>query len=94
MLNNEALETAIMKILTDDFRGVELLRVNVTPDTDFDGDDILRVEVIFSGEPRDIKPGLITKATRALMPKLSKMEGYAFPSMSFIAEKNAELAAS
>ena len=87
-----AIESAIMDILSGEFHGVELLRVSVTEDVDFDGDDILKVDVVFAGKPKDINPSYMTGAIRNVLPKLSEMEVLAFPMMSFISEKDAQVA--
>lgn len=92
MDNLETLENELLKILSKDFEGVKLIKVNLTPDVDFDGDEILRVEVVFDGAPKDLNPGLLTRAIRSVRPKLADFDMFAFPSMSFVSAKDAKLA--
>ena len=86
-------EKAISEILSKDYAGVKILKIHVVDDVDFDGDAILRVEVIFDGKVGDIKPTFMSQAIRRVRPKLSDMNIFAFPMMSFISAKDAGLAA-
>jgi capsular polysaccharide biosynthesis protein len=94
MENITELESEILKVLSHDFHGVKLLRVKISPEHDHEGDEILRVEVVFAGEPKDIEPIYMTKAIRSVIPKLNEMNILAFPSMSFISAKDAQITAS
>ncbi|MGI8397816.1 hypothetical protein ACRYWZ_15695 [Agrobacterium deltaense] len=89
----DKIEKAIEKILSEDFSGVKIIKVNVSDDVDFDGDNILRVDVIFEGKQAEIKPNFMSRAIRTIRPKLSDMDVFAFPMMSFISAKDAGLAA-
>ena len=89
----ENLEEQIKTVLSEGFSGVKILRVNVDDDVDMEGEDILRVEVIFQGRVKDLKPSFLTGAIRRVRPVLSKQHLYAFPMMSFISDADAKVAA-
>ncbi|MCB1429476.1 MAG: hypothetical protein KDJ48_08995 [Nitratireductor sp.] len=73
------------------FENVRITEVNLAPDVDYEGDEILRIEVIFEGTPRDIDPGLLTRAARSIRPKLLESDLFAFPLMTFTSAEDAKL---
>lgn len=89
MRNNFDSETVLKiveEILSDRLGSIEIKSVEITPDVDFDGDDILRVEVVFLSETKWIPPEATRGLIRRIRPKLSDVGEYAFPIMSFIAD--------
>jgi len=92
--DKDAVEKAILDTVSKDFSNVKILNVIVDSDVDFDGDEILRVQVIFDGSPRDLEPSVVTKSIRQIRPILSSFDVFAFPSMSFISAKDAKISAS
>ena len=86
---SNALESAIMEVLSKDFGRTRILKVIVTEDEDFEGDEILKVQVIFEGEPKDLEAGALSSSIRHIRTRLSSMNEFKFPLTSFIAEKDA-----
>jgi len=77
----------VMETLKNDFVEVKILDVGVTSDVDFDGDDILRIEVVFEGSSKAIESGVFSSAVRHIRPKLDDISVRAFPLFSFISDK-------
>ena len=88
------LSKAIMEILRNDFESVDVIDVHVDRDTDWEGDEILRVEVVFEGQQKDIEPRFFSSAIRRIRPALSEREIFAFPSMSFVSSADVKAQAS
>ena len=86
--NKKFLQVAdiIKKTIQCDFKGVTIIDVQVHNELDSDGNDMLRIEVIFEGTPKDIDARLLAGAVRHLRPQLSKVGETAFPLFSFIAK--------
>ena len=80
----------IAKVVRDtlaaDFDKVKIIDVRVREDIDFDGSEILRVDVIFEGTPKDIDARKLTGAVRHVRPKLHDIGETAFPLFSFISK--------
>lgn len=74
----------ISEIFKSDFHSIEIVDVKVHSDVDFDGDDILRIEVIFDGLPKNMDTSILSSAVRHIRPKLAEMNEMAFPLLSFI----------
>lgn len=87
------LEKAICTILSEDFRGVKILDVDISDDEDFNGDAILNVKVVFEGDPRDLEGAMLPQVIRHIRPTLWKHAMRAFPTISFISAKDAKVAA-
>ena len=73
--------------LVADFETGRILDVSVHNDVDSDGDEILRIEVLFEGQPKDIDARKVAGAVRQLRPKLSEISE-AFPLLSFISRSD------
>lgn len=92
-LDMEEIQKAILKVLSEDFSGVEITSVHVEDDISYEDDDILRVQVIFKGRAKDIKPSFLSHAIARVRPALAIHKLSAFPMMSFVSEHDAQLAA-
>lgn len=88
------LEAAIKTDLERDFANVHLKEVRIVEDVDWEGDEILKIEVVFAGTPKDVEPRFFTSAIRRIRPALSKHNIVAFPSMSFVSASDAKALAS
>ena len=90
MAKHKILQKPVEKALADHFKGVEINSIEIVEDTDFDGDDILRIRVFFTTESDRLDPNLTSSFVRNLRPKLPKSYADRFPVMSFISnrEKN------
>lgn len=79
----------MLETLHKDFESVSIINVKVHRDVDFDGDDVLRIDVVFEGRPRDMGR-LVSGAVRHVRPRLKEeFNEFAFPLMSFISSRDA-----
>jgi hypothetical protein len=85
----ERIEAAVAAVLSRDFEHIRIIDVNVSPDSDRDGNDLLRIEVVFEGKlkGRDVKHA--AGAVRRLRPTLEKFDGL-FPLVSFVSKLDYE----
>lgn len=81
-------EKVIADSLATDFEAVRILQLDVRDDVDSDGDDVLRVYVIFEGAPKDLDARKLSSAVRNIRPKLSAIGENAFPLFSFISKND------
>jgi hypothetical protein len=77
----------VMKTLKQDFNNIEFIDAKVHYDVDFEGDDILRIEVVFKGSPKKVDTTGLSSVVRHIRPKLKAIEEQAFPLFSFISDK-------
>lgn len=78
----------VRETLAADFDKVKIIDVRVRDETDSDGDEVLRVEVIFEGTQKDIDALKLTGAVRQVRPLLREMNENAFPLFSFISKRD------
>ncbi len=83
-LNFGQIGNVVAERLSRDFENITIIDVKVAPDVDRDGEDILRIEVVFEGElkGRDIKQ--VAGAVRRLRPALREIDADLFPLLSFV----------
>jgi hypothetical protein len=81
------IEEVVADTLRDDFDNIKILNVKVFRDEDSDGDEILRIDVVFEGSRKDART--LAGAVRHVRPKLSAIGEKAFPLFSFISERDA-----
>lgn len=84
MQNSKRIEKAVKETLSSHFDHIHILDINIRKDVDADGDDVLRIDVVFEGSPKDLDVAKLTGTVRKLRPKLDKIEESAFPLLSFI----------
>ena len=92
-----AISKVILETLRADFENIEIVDVMVDEDVDFDGDEILRIEVVFHGKPKGADAHKFSSAVRHIRPKLDDIGENAFPILWFISDhelKRQKLAAS
>lgn len=77
----------VLNTLRADFENIKILDVKVSRDEDTDGDEILRIDVIFEGSLKDARK--FSGAVRHIRPKLHEIGEEAFPLFSFISEGDA-----
>lgn len=85
----EKIAQMVTETLHKDYESVKILSVKVNPDVDYDGDAVLKIEVVFEGRPRDIDARMISGAVRRVRPHLEKLGELAFPLMSFVSRRDA-----
>jgi hypothetical protein len=79
----------VSETLAADFRKAKIIDVRVREDRDFDGAEILRVDVLFEGSPADLDAGKLSGAVRNVRPRLVSEAGEtAFPLFSFISKSD------
>ena len=88
-----AAERVIGETLRTHFDGIEITRVRVTDHTIDDGQAMLRVDVIYRGEPNPKQLGALSGAVRLLRPQLHDIGIDAFPLISFVSDKEVRTAA-
>lgn len=81
----------VAETLRADFDNVRIMEVRVVGDIDFNEEDVLRIEVVFQGQRKDVDVKKISGAVRHVRPKLRKMGEQAFPLFSFISQRDAGL---
>ena len=67
------LSRAIAHELGKLFGNITIEEVNVTPDVDHDGADMLRVEIVFSGKLRASDAKNVAGAARKIMPTIDEL---------------------
>lgn len=76
------IKKTLEKIVREQFVGVQIDAVRVEPDTDYDGNDIFRVTIVF-----DAKNGLDAEKAKSLVrhmrAQLTKKADFAFPVVAF-----------
>ena len=82
----ERLEATIADTLKRDFETINIVGVHITPDVDHDGDEILRIEVVFDGKLKDHDTRIAAGAARRLRPELEKIDPDLFPLLSFVSK--------
>lgn len=91
MSSREELQEIIEKLLVKQFGKIDIESIDIQPDVDEDGDDILFVRVVF--DSKNNKPLDALKASsfvRHLRPKILDAGETAFPVLSFIAKSELE----
>jgi hypothetical protein len=82
------IERVVTETVARDFDKVKILSVRVREDEDSD-DDLLRIDVVFEGAPKDIDARKVSGMVRRIRPKLIELGESAFPLFSFISKSDA-----
>jgi hypothetical protein len=89
-LDTERIAGTVAETLGPGFENMKILKVNVAPGTDPDGNDLLRVEVVVEGTVQRADARHIASAVRRLRPALDEMGVDLFPLMSYISKSDYE----
>jgi hypothetical protein len=84
MRDLDSIKQAVMVTLTEEFDHLRILDVQIHEDRDVDGDDVLRINVIFEGAPKDLDAKKLSGIIRHLRPRLNAIQEFAIPLLSFI----------
>jgi len=84
----ETYERAVRKIITDSLSAAKIIDIKFEPDVDFDGDDILKILVVFDTKS-DLDASRVAGMVRRIRPAMSKGGEERFPIMSFISKSDA-----
>lgn len=90
MLDNEALSELVGKIVKRQFTEAVIHSVNVKSDVDSDGDDVLRVTIVFETSGKTLDRNKMVGLVRHLRSELTDMESDSFPLISFVSKKEAK----
>lgn len=93
MRNLPSIKRIVTQTLRRDFDHIRIIDVEVHEGVDADGDEVLRINVIFEGTPRDLDAKKLSGAIRHLRPKLDKIHP-ALPLLSFISKADRDRRAS
>ena len=77
----------VTKTLNRDFENIKIIDVNVAEEVSGDGDDILRIEVVFEGT---LKGSEVAGAARRLRPALEVIDPDVYPLLSFVSKLDYE----
>jgi hypothetical protein len=87
MRDEKKIAEVVKDTVSATFDKVKILRVTVLSDAD--DDDVLNIEVVFDGTPKDLDARQVTGIVRHVRPKLTAIGEAAFPLMSFISKDDA-----
>jgi hypothetical protein len=79
-----SVKRAVKETLSRQFGHVRISDVRVREDTDSDGDEVLRIDVIFDGSSRDLDAKKLAGFIGHLQPRLEQMHETALPLLYFI----------
>jgi len=94
--NLKKIDTArVAKIVVDTlgkrFKDIEIVDVVVSSDKDRDGEEILRIQIIFKGVLQESDARQVAGATRAVWPALEdELDDDLFPLLSFVSKVDYE----
>lgn len=76
--------------LSRHFENIKIIHVDVAPDRDRDGEEILRIQVVFDGVVKGKDAASIAGAARHLRPALEEIDADVFPLLSFVSKLDYE----
>lgn len=88
MAENAELKAIVEAVLRERFDDVTIESMELERDIDQDGDEILRVNVIFDGKKKRLDSRKTSGLLRHLRPKIAEIGEYAFPVVSFISKSD------
>jgi hypothetical protein len=80
----------VADVLGRDFERIKILKVNVAPGQDPDGNDILRIQIVFEGALKGADARHAAGAVRRLRPALEEIDVDMFPLLSFVSKLDYE----
>lgn len=86
MENQRSIKEIVDSILRERFEGVDIVSINVRPDKDDDGDDILVIDVVFDGKAKSLDASKTSGLVRRMIPEIQESGVRGFPILSFIAK--------
>lgn len=79
-----SVKQAVKETFSRLFNHVHVSEVRIREDTDSDGDEVLRIDVIFDGTSNDLDPKKLAGFVGHLRPRLEQMQETALPLLYFI----------
>ena len=87
MFDENRVSRIIVDALSRDFENIKIIDVHLSRDLDRDGEEILRIEVIFEGKLKDKDIRRIAGAARRLRPVLlEEIDTDLYPLLSFVSK--------
>jgi hypothetical protein len=90
-LDADRVAETVAATLAPDFQSIRFLRINISPGTDADGNDLLRIEVVYDGTLKRADARHIPGALRRLRSALEDIDIDLFPLLSFASKLDYEL---
>lgn len=84
MYNHEQLVDVIRSVVSEQLAPAIIVDVSVDEDTDHDGDEILRVRVVFKVDDKKLDPQKVMGLVRHLREPLEKIKEERFPLFTFV----------
>lgn len=79
-----SVKQAVKETFSRLFNHVHVSEVRIREDIDSDGDEVLRIDVIFDGTSNDLDPKKLAGFVAHLRPRLEQMQETALPLLYFI----------
>jgi hypothetical protein len=89
--NDPEIERIVKETLSDDFEDIKILDISTTQEFDSEGNELVRIDVVFEGSAKDVNAGKLSGAVRQMRPKLREIGSDAFPLFSFISKRDRDL---
>ena len=89
MTDLEHVRAAVSEIVSTRLEGTEIVSVDVSSDEDADGEEILRVVIVFDAGKKRLDPKRVAGLLRRLRPRLLEDGEKRFPLLSFISKVEA-----
>ena len=84
MANTQKLTDIVREVVTKQLSPARIVSISIKEDLDHDGDQILRVEVVFEVEGDRLNPEKVTGLVRHLREPLQKIHENRFPVFTFL----------
>jgi hypothetical protein len=85
-IDRKLLQDGIREVLSQYFENLTITAVHVAPELDRDGEEILRVDVVFEGSLKGADARRAAGAARHIRPVLEKNDADLFPFLSFVSK--------
>ncbi len=79
-----------MHALCDKFTNIQIVKIDVRHDKNRDGEDILRIVIVFDGTIKKADAKQVAGAARYIKPGLTKIDADLFPLLSFVSKLDYE----
>lgn len=86
MATDKDIINVIKSVFTSRFGDIDISSIEITPEVDEDGDQILAVTIIFSATKLNLDSRETSGLVRRILPKMEQIGETRFPIFSFIAK--------
>ena len=88
MADENRIRDVVRSVLEERFDNLNVLAINIKPDVDVDGDEIISIRVVFDGKKKRLDPKKTSSILRHLIPKIRESGETGFPTMSFVSKSD------